>query len=64
MQQYRTVTAANEPTGLAEGELAINLASPDSPRMWVGVPTSIDPSGRREIAPSATVTEIDGGEYS
>ena len=62
MQHYRTDNAENVPSGLAPGELAFNLASPGSPRMWVGVPASIDPSEQREI--TATVVELDGGEYS
>jgi hypothetical protein len=60
MQQYRTVTAASEPTGLAPGEIAFNLASPGSPRMWIGVPSSVHASERREFtgaAPSVTVSD-------
>lgn len=52
MQIRRTLTANNAPSGLAEGQLACELAS-DPPKLWVGVPVSLDPSGRRLVVPSA-----------
>lgn len=48
MQIRRTAIPNESPGGLAEGQLAVEMAS-DPPRLWVGVPTSIDPTGRREI---------------
>lgn len=48
MQIRRTRTPDNPPEGLAQGQLACEMAS-NPPRLWCGVPTSIDPSGRREL---------------
>lgn len=46
MQIRRTATLNSPPTGLAEGQLAVEMSGPVC-KLWVGVPTSIDPSGRR-----------------
>ena len=43
VQINRTATPNNPPTGLLEGELSVEMADPT--RLWVGVPTTIDPSG-------------------
>lgn len=34
---------------LVPGQLAVEMATQPSPRLWVGVPTNIDPTGRRMI---------------
>lgn len=34
---------------LVPGQLAVEMATQPNPRMWVGVPTNIDPTGRRLI---------------
>jgi len=47
MQIRRTATSDNPPTGLVPGQLAVEMADPA--KLWVGVPTAIDSSGRREI---------------
>lgn len=52
VQIKRTVSPNLPPTGLLPGELAIEMASPT--RLWVGVPTSIDPTGRRSLSSSDT----------
>lgn len=46
MQIRRTPTPNAPPSGLLEGQLAVEMAS-TPPALWVGVPTAIDPSGRR-----------------
>lgn len=51
MQIRRTATPDLPPTGLAEGQLGVEMAS-DPPRVWVGVPTAVDPSGRRLLVPA------------
>lgn len=50
MQIRRTSVPNTPPTGLAEGQLAIGMADAP-PTLWVGVPTSIDPAGRRVVNP-------------
>lgn len=52
MQIRRTAAIDNPPAGLAEGQLAVEMAA-DPPRLWVGVPTSLDPTGRRQIITAA-----------
>lgn len=51
IQIKRTAVPGNAPAvaSLAEGELAVELASP-APRLWVGVPAAVDGTGRRLIA--------------
>jgi len=41
----RTESYAAPPTGLLPGELAVEMATPT--RLWVGVPISLDPTGKR-----------------
>ena len=48
IQIRRTRTPNHAPTGLESGQLAVEMAS-DPPRLWCGVPASIDPSGRVRI---------------
>lgn len=57
MQIRRTPTADNPPTGLAEGQFAVEMAT-EPTRVWVGVPTTIDPAGRIPI--TGLVSTIDG----
>lgn len=55
MQQLRTPTPNNPPTGLLEGQLSVGMG--DSPvTLWTGVPTSVDPSGRVQLLPGNFVT--------
>jgi hypothetical protein len=37
---------------LVPGQLAVEMATQPNPRLWVGVPTNIDPTGRRLIMPA------------
>lgn len=55
MQIRGTAIVDNPPTGLAERQLSVEMAGPQ-PKLWVGVPTSIDPSGRRLLAPSEVIS--------
>lgn len=50
MQRRRTREPDNPPAehSLVPGELAVEMAS-DPPRLWVGVPTDIDETGRRQV---------------
>ncbi|WP_156435242.1 hypothetical protein [Bradyrhizobium lablabi] len=50
MQQKRTSTNNNPPTGLLPGQLAVEMGTPL--RLWVGVPTGLDPSGKKLLADS------------
>jgi hypothetical protein len=47
VQHYRTVTANNPPAAnvLAEGEIGIEMDDPM--RLWIGVPASLDATGRK-----------------
>jgi len=56
VQIRRTATPNNPPVNLAEGELSVEMANPL--RLWVGVPTSIDASGKRLLT-SPYVTTSD-----
>lgn len=49
VQIKRTLTPDLAPIGLAEGELALEMAS-TPPRLWSGAPITIDPSGRILVA--------------
>jgi len=46
----RSLTPNEAPIGLLEGELGVELANPGAPRLWVGVPSSVDASLRRIVA--------------
>jgi hypothetical protein len=48
LQVRRTPTPDNSPTGLVPGQLSVEMGS-DPPRLWCGVPASIDATERREI---------------
>jgi hypothetical protein len=52
----RTVTPNNPPPSglLLDGQLAIEQANPM--RLWIGVPTSIDPTGRRLLYDASALT--------
>lgn len=52
MQILRTPTPNLPPTGLAEGQLSVEMASVP-PKLWVGVPVTIDASGRIQLNASA-----------
>lgn len=53
-QITRTSTPLNAPANgsLLPGQLAVEMATQPSPRLWVGVPTTIDPTGRRLLVSS------------
>jgi hypothetical protein len=57
MAIYR-VTRTSQPNlapasgSLVPGQLAIEMATQPNPRLWVGVPTTIDPTGRRLVVNS------------
>jgi hypothetical protein len=51
LQIKRTSTPNAPPTGLSPGELSVEMADPL--RMWVGVPTNLDASGKKLL--------VDGG---
>jgi hypothetical protein len=57
MQIRRTETSNDPPTGLLPGELVAEMSDPL--RLWVGVPTSIDASGRRMLVPFSSVISSD-----
>ena len=42
---HRTATPNKPPSALVPGELSVEMAAPT--RLWVGVPTALDPSGRK-----------------
>lgn len=44
--QIRRTVSSGPPTGLAEGQLAVEM---NNANLWVGVPTSVDPSGVKLI---------------
>lgn len=48
IQIKRTSVPNRAPVGLLPGQLAVEMAS-DPPKLWCGVPASIDPSLRREV---------------
>jgi hypothetical protein len=62
VQIRRTVISDLPPTGLLEGELAVELGTPT--RLWVGVPVGIDPAGRKLIidvsAPGTQFVDVTG----
>ncbi|MBO0863671.1 MAG: hypothetical protein J2P16_01175, partial [Mycobacterium sp.] len=49
----RTALANTPPPALAEGQLAVGMAD-TPPSLWVGVPSAIDPTQRRQINPPPT----------
>lgn len=53
-QITRTSTPLNAPANgsLLPGQLAVEMATQPNPRLWVGVPTTIDPTGRRLLVSS------------
>jgi len=64
VQHYRTLTPNNVSAAapLLEGELMVEMAAPQ--KLWVGVPSSIDPSGRVALvdkSASGTYLPIGGG---
>jgi hypothetical protein len=52
IQIYRTATANQAPSGLAQGELAVEMAT-QPPRLWCGVPTSIAAAGQIRLNASS-----------
>jgi hypothetical protein len=54
IQILRTLTPNQAPATLAPGELAIEMASLP-PRLWVGVPASVDATGMKMLLPSGGV---------
>lgn len=64
MQHHRTASPNNPPASgsLAEGQISFGMGDAgDSPRAWVGVPTTVNPTGLREIKPDAP---SDGAMYA
>lgn len=61
MQIRGTSTVDDPPSGLAERQLSVEMAGP-TPKLWVGVPTSIDAAGRRLIAPVESQVPL-GGQF-
>src|SRR5262245_39542863 len=61
VQIKRTGTPNRAPTGLAPGELAVEMANPV--RLWVGVPTILDASGRKVLV-DGSVTAVDAWSKS
>src|SRR5215471_1014513 len=57
----RSLIADVVPTGLEVGELGANLVHPGAPRLWIGVPTSVDPLGRRLVSDSGAYLPLTGG---
>lgn len=55
MQIRRTSTPNPAPTALKEGQLAVGMAD-TPPSLWIGVPTALDPSGRKLITPTFKLT--------
>lgn len=53
-QNTRTSTPLNAPAAgsLLPGQFAVEMATQPNPRLWVGVPTTIDPTGRRLLVGS------------
>jgi len=51
----RTAQPNLPPASLEPGELSVEMASPF--RMWVGVPTALDPMGMKQITHTALVSE-------
>jgi hypothetical protein len=59
MQIKRTATPANPPPALAQGQLSVGMAD-SPPSLWVGVPTTVDPSGRKQVNTVATDATLTG----
>ena len=53
----RTVNPNSQPTGLLPGELAVEMGNPC--RLWVGVPTAQDPTGKKLLSPRGGVSIAD-----
>ena len=53
VQIRRTVTPNAPPTGLLEGELAVEMATPT--KLWVGVPTSLDATGKKLLIDTSAI---------
>lgn len=58
MQIRRTAVPNNPPTDLAEGQLGVEMAD-NPPKLWIGVPTDIDSSGRRLLSGSGGAGSAD-----
>jgi len=58
IQIRRTATPDNPPSDLVPGQLAVEMAS-DPPRLWCGVPATIDPSGRVQVGGGAAAAAAD-----
>jgi len=50
IQIARVLTGAPPPGRLAEGVLGVEMATPGSPRLWVGVPSAVDGNQHRQIS--------------
>src|SRR5215470_2980369 len=60
MQIRRTRTADNPPTGLLPGQLSVEMRDPR--RLWCGVDSDIDPSGRIELMGGGASADMIGWE--
>lgn len=57
LQIRRTPTVNNPPSGLLPGQLSVEMAN-TPPRLWVGVPTAINPSGRLQLNDFVTSQQL------
>jgi len=55
--RIRRTVSSGPPTGLQEGQLAVEMG-PGA--LWVGVPTGVDPSGRKQLARSPQAGDVTG----
>jgi hypothetical protein len=58
IQILRSVTPNSPPATLSPGELAVEMAT-DPTRLWVGVPTSVDATGKKLLVPQSGVVVSD-----
>jgi len=63
IQIRRTATPNNPPTGLLPGQLSVEMAN-DPPTLWVGVPPTIDSTGRRQIVGGGTRMGVTDGKWA
>jgi len=56
VQIKRTSTIDQAPTGLAPGELAVEMSS-NPVRLWVGVPAAVDPALRKLISSNVIISD-------
>jgi len=57
IQLRRTTSVNTPPTDLEVGEPGVEMAHPGAPRLWIGVPTAVDVSGRRLVSDYGTLSD-------